>query len=85
MQIHVPKTVKGEIIRIGIRYNVDFSVLNINNFSLIQLSSLWLRDCSLSQDKKKIKMKKVTTTWMKLMKNYLAKVPKVQKGPNLIK
>lgn len=53
MQIHVPKTVKGEIIRIGIRYNVDFSVLNINNFSLIQLSSLWLRDCSLSQDKKK--------------------------------
>lgn len=83
MQIHVPKTVKGEIIRIGIRYNVDFSVLNINNFSLIQLSSLWLRDCSLSQDKKK--MEKVTTTWMKLMKNYLAKVPKVQKGPNLIK
>lgn len=55
MQIHVPKTVKGEIIRIGIRYNVDFSVLNINNFSLIQLSSLWLRDCSLSQDKKKNK------------------------------
>lgn len=34
---------------------------------------------------KKNKMEKVATTWMKLMKNYLAKVPKVQKGPNLIK